>query len=298
MDAARARRLANAWPYRRLLAPALAAVERGRKRSRRKNGDSPRPIYPRPHRTLRDTPEQIALADRISAIDWYHSIDLGAGVWTPGQYDHTPALPLYPIPTDLTGMRCLDIATMDGFWAFEMERRGAQEVVALDIASFSDLDLPEFKLNELREKGGLPETGKGFELASKILQSRVQRSICNAYDLSPAKYGTFDLVFCGDLMVHLSNPVQVLRNIFSVTRGSAIIVEPCRPALAAAHLGAVGRLVADLDACQWWDFTPAFLESVIRAAGFRNVEQVAEIDIRWRRAPEVSTPRAAFVAYD
>ena len=38
-------------------------------------------------------------------------------------------------------MRALDVGTWDGFWAFEMERRGA-EVTALDLDDERDLDWP------------------------------------------------------------------------------------------------------------------------------------------------------------
>ncbi len=38
-------------------------------------------------------------------------------------------------------MRVLDVGTWDGFWAFEMERRGA-DVVALDVEHESEYDWP------------------------------------------------------------------------------------------------------------------------------------------------------------
>lgn len=30
-----------------------------------------------------------------------------------------------PLPDSLDGMRCLDVGTQNGFWAFELERRAA-----------------------------------------------------------------------------------------------------------------------------------------------------------------------------
>ena len=48
---------------------------------------------------------------------------------TEGTFDLRPYVARYGLPTDMTGMRALDVGTWDGFWAFEMERRGA-EVVA------------------------------------------------------------------------------------------------------------------------------------------------------------------------
>src|SRR5918998_3481447 len=64
----------------------------------------------------------------VERYPWYHTLELGEGVVTKGMFDHRPHLHHYPIPADLSGKRCLDVATIDGFWAFEMERRGAASV--------------------------------------------------------------------------------------------------------------------------------------------------------------------------
>jgi len=49
-------------------------------------------------------------------------------------------------PTSLEGKTALDAGTGDGFFAFEMERRGAERVVAIDVARVADCDwLPRMK---------------------------------------------------------------------------------------------------------------------------------------------------------
>ena len=55
---------------------------------------------------------------------WYHTIDVAPGVATPGWFDLRPVVDRYPWP-DVTGKRCLDIGTYDGFLAFQLEARGA-----------------------------------------------------------------------------------------------------------------------------------------------------------------------------
>src|SRR5207244_9825176 len=70
---------------------------------------------------------------------WYHSIELGPGVVTPGVFDLRPIVERLPWP-DLAGKRCLDVGTSDGFFAFELERRGAGEVVAVDIGRHEQWD--------------------------------------------------------------------------------------------------------------------------------------------------------------
>src|SRR3712207_1270494 len=126
-------------------------------------------------------PELLAEAERYP---WYHSLDLGQGVVTRCMFDHRPVLDRYPIPADLTGMRCLDVATMDGFWAFELERRGAASVTAIDLEDPEDLDWPASLRNTDNKQ--LDETkAERFALAKEALGSKVERVICSAYDLGP-----------------------------------------------------------------------------------------------------------------
>src|SRR3954451_21387502 len=81
------------------------------------------------------------LGRRVHDLLWYHTIDLPEDVVTPGWFDLRPVVDVMPWP-DLQGKRCLDIGTYDGFLAFEMERRGAREVVAVDINDHTKWDWP------------------------------------------------------------------------------------------------------------------------------------------------------------
>src|SRR2546421_356283 len=74
-----------------------------------------------------------ALAARIASVPWYQRVPLPHGLVTPGNFDTLRELDQLPFPSSLDGKRCLDVATANGFWAFEMERRGAGEVVAIDL---------------------------------------------------------------------------------------------------------------------------------------------------------------------
>ena len=66
-------------------------------------------------------------------IAWYHTFDLPDGTATRGMFDHRRVAPKLPIPASLEGKRCLDVAAADGFWSFELAKRGAKEVVSLDL---------------------------------------------------------------------------------------------------------------------------------------------------------------------
>ena len=116
--------------------------------------------------------ERDELAREVASNTWYHTIDLGEGIVTPGMFDHRPAVDRYLLPDDLSGMRCLDVGTMDGFWAFEMERRGAAEVLATDVVGVDDLDWPprwrvqvEPVLDETKQdRFGSGSCGAGFSV--------------------------------------------------------------------------------------------------------------------------------------
>ena len=66
-------------------------------------------------------------------FDWYHTIDLGDGVVTAGLYDHRPLVPCYGLPDDLVGLSALDVGPAHGFFAFELEARGADPVVTVEL---------------------------------------------------------------------------------------------------------------------------------------------------------------------
>ena len=81
-----------------------------------------------------------ALADRVAARDWYHTLELAPGVVTPGWFDLRDMPDKVGLPASLAAQRCLDVGTFDGFWAFAMERRGAAEVVAADVPDPAEWD--------------------------------------------------------------------------------------------------------------------------------------------------------------
>jgi tRNA (mo5U34)-methyltransferase len=208
------------------------------------------------------------LRAEIERFPWYHTIELGNGVVTQGMFDHRPVLDRYPIPGNLSGKRCLDVATMDGFWAFEMERRGAESVTALDLEDPDELDWPASLRGD--HDRSLDETkAERFALVKEALGSKVERVLLSAYDLGP-DLGTFDFVFCGDLLLHVKDPITPVENIRSVCTESAVIVNVIKKFRFNDK-----RPLAELDGVdhfEWWVTNLAGLERIVRAAGFARVE--------------------------
>lgn len=208
------------------------------------------------------------LQAEVDRYPWYHTLDLGEGVRTRGMFDHAPVLRHYPIPEDLTGMRCLDVATMDGYWAFEMERRGAASVTALDLENPEQLDWPA-SLRAHHDKSMDETKAARFAIAKEALGSNVERVLLSAYDLGP-DLGSFDFVFCGDLLLHIKDPVTAVENIRSVCSGSAVIANVIKKFRLYEK-----RPMAELDGIdhfEWWVTNLAGLVRLVQAAGFSRVE--------------------------
>jgi tRNA (mo5U34)-methyltransferase len=208
------------------------------------------------------------LEREVARYRWYHTLDLGHGVVTEGLFDHRPVLDRYLLPRDLTGMRCLDVGTMDGFWAFEMERRGAAEVLAADVPAVDDLDWPPRWRSSV--KPTLDETKAArFELAHRALDSQVRRIERSVYELA-GDLGKFDLIFCGDLLLHLKDPITAVQRMRAVCRGSAIVCNPVK-----RFWFAPGRALAEFDGVnefQWWLLSEASIRRIMFAIGFDQVQ--------------------------
>jgi tRNA (mo5U34)-methyltransferase len=214
------------------------------------------------------TPEAQAIMDRIKDIEWYHVLELPHGVATPGRADHRRQKHLYGLPEDMTGMKALDVATFDGFWAFEMERRGAN-VTAVDIGRWSQADVPLRWLERMK-----PEedriTGDGFRLAKELLGSKVKRKEMSVYDLNPKDLGQYDIVFLSDLLLHIRDPQRALEKLWTVVKnpgGYAIIAEPYSPDLEGYKDVALTQFIG-YDKFVWQIPSTATLRTMLSQAGF------------------------------
>jgi tRNA (mo5U34)-methyltransferase len=218
----------------------------------------------------------VDLAAQVAAARWYHAMPLPGGIVTPGDYDMPDVMGRIPFPEDLSGKRCLDVGTRDGFFAFEMERRGAAEVIGIDIFDPARVDFPHPRPKiegELRE--GLEERASTFEIAAAAFGSKVKRVDLSVYDLPGSDIGEFDFAFIGTLLLHLRDPARALAAIASVlkTGGTLVSNEPYSVVMALSH---PRRAVAQIEMRGprpfWWIANPAGHRQLVQAAGFEIVE--------------------------
>jgi SAM-dependent methyltransferase len=225
--------------------------------------------------TAPDTAPDATAAALAANPVWYHTLELPGGALTPGQIDLRRVAGKL-LPATLTGARALDVGTFDGFWAFELERRGA-EVVAIDIADVGQAQLPpdarESVEREARAFG--IELGRGFALAAELLSSRVRRIECDVLELTPeASGGPVDVVFVGALLVHMRDPVQALERIRDVLvpGGRLYQLEAVSLWLSALHpRRPVAHLQTLCTSFNWWYPNDAMLRAWLRTAGFADV---------------------------
>jgi tRNA (mo5U34)-methyltransferase len=211
---------------------------------------------------------------------WYHTIELGDGLVTRGVFDHRGIVHATGIPDSLAGRTALDVGTANGYYAFEMEARGAERVVAVDVAGSVDWDwLPRFKRPVTPDP--MEDHRARFELARRMRGSTVEYRTTSVYDLSPETVGVFDVAVCGSLLLHLQNPLRALAAIRSVTREFAVVevwldteLEKLAPTLPLLNFGARAAEEEPGEACTYWRFTTAALVEMMEYAGFTDCEQM------------------------
>src|SRR3954470_11535923 len=213
------------------------------------------------------------LSAEIAGHQWYHTMELAPGVETPGWHDTRPVVRHIPFPVSLEGKRCLDVGTFDGFWAFEMERRGASDVVAIDILDPEQWDWPAgSEASVVAAIGERKAGGSGFEMARRGVHPSVERLERSVYDVNEADMGRFDLIYLGSLLVHLRDPVRALERLRAVCDGTMIVMDGIDLLLS---LILPRRPVATLDARGrpwWWYPNQAGLARLIEAGGFDLVQ--------------------------
>jgi tRNA (mo5U34)-methyltransferase len=199
------------------------------------------------------TPEAARAFLEDAAFVWHQHFELVPGVWTPGVSPIDWLCHQAGVPTDLTGLTVLDIGTTNAGTAFEMERRGADRVVAVDI-----FDAEWFGVRPLIE----------------FLGSRVQFVQATVYELADRFPEPFDLVICWGVLYHLRHPLLALDNLRAVTGGEASLeTAVCDGELPEIVRGqALTRFYRQdelaKDGSNWFAPTVASLEDWVRSCGF------------------------------
>jgi len=211
------------------------------------------------------------LKARARSIGWYHSIELRPGFVTKGEFDLRPYVEKHCLPERLDGMRALDAGTFNGFWAFEMERRGA-EVIALDLDDPNDLDWPAFR----PRVHGTDPIGDGFRLAREALGSEVERVPKSLYAATPDELGTFDFAFCGAVLIHLRDPLLAMERIHGLLNdGGTFLSAEAYSRIAGLSPFPIARYRAHRSkAPVFWEPSARTWKMMLEASGFTDMKRL------------------------
>lgn len=216
---------------------------------------------------------------------WYHAVDLGDGLVTPGDYDYRSQIDAFGLPTDLRGKRVLDVGSATGYFAFEFERRGA-EVVSVELPSLDKWDILGAERDAIVQEiadahhAATPEEAYDrhldgpFLFCHSRLKSKVKRCYSSVYDLTLTKVGgeKFDLVYAGDILMHLFSPLKALDVLSGLSRGSLMLtLEVPFPGNAAEPLMSFRGLVNGKEGRTWWMPSRGFAEHALKRMGFGSV---------------------------
>ena len=211
------------------------------------------------------------------AIQWWHTIDLGNGIITPGHVDQRTELAKLHLP-DLTDKTVLDLGTWDGYYAFEVEKLGASRVLAVDTWAIG--------------------TGyAGFNYARSALKSRVEMMQADVMILLPGDLGRWDVVLFLGLLYHLRHPLLALERIVELVAPDGLLVletYTCTPEqVDREHFDEIRPALVYLesdnsDPAEWKFFgpTPALVHHWLKMVGFtgETVHRDHRLVVHARRA--------------
>lgn len=223
----------------------------------------------------------------MAEIGWYHSIDLGQGVVTPGLSRTSIVREALP---EFRERSVLDIGAWDGYYSFLAEREGARHVVALDHYMWRiDYAAREAYWQRCAGEGVIPDPDhdsdfltrddlpgrRGFDLARTVLHSRVEPVVADFMTADLDRLGRFDVVLMLGVLYHLVEPFTALRRLRALTREVAVIETEALHVEGLEDVPLLRFVAGDEinhDYSNWMLFSETGLHDLCRAAGFRRIE--------------------------
>jgi hypothetical protein len=165
---------------------------------------------------------------RLEDCTFYHVIDLPV-VGTQGgptSWDLRGRFDEYIGSVPLAGKTVLDVGAASGFLTFEAERRGAT-VTSFDADSpdkFQYVPYPDIDKVKAAQEVWFRTIRNSYWLSHHLLKSRAELVTGDIYQIGRA-VSPHDISIVGQILVHLRDPLEALRQVALITRETMIIVE-------------------------------------------------------------------------
>ncbi len=156
------------------------------------------------------------LQNEIEKHDWFHAINLGEGITTPGRFSSStpPNWTLFPVyyfleNVSIRDMDCIDVGAADGIVSFILKQEGARRVIASDRARRETFLLVRAHLGleiDYLPHSSLDNYGIYHELIERGL---------------PTKY---DLVILAGVIYHAYDPLVVMMHARKILKQNGIMI--------------------------------------------------------------------------
>jgi tRNA (mo5U34)-methyltransferase len=200
-----------------------------------------------------------ALQAEVDALRWFHQIDFGDGVLSPGWIKKPKvervAKMLFTMP--VAGKTVLDIGCWDGAYSVEATRLGARRVLATDHFAWSDQCWGD---------------RRAFELTRARLAPSIEVMDIDIPDLSVERVGTFDIVLFLGVFYHLRHPLETLERVAALA-GECLVLEThlLRSLSGKPMMRFLPQKELNGDNTNWWLPNRACVEAMLRDVGFKRI---------------------------
>lgn len=217
----------------------------------------------------------MTLNDQLKAMGpWYHSIDLGNGVLTPGHPFENgvwSTIRTERIKTSYQGKKVLDLATFEGMWAFDAERLGASLVIGVD-TNYRAYERFQFCKQSLGSKVIGFYNVPMFDIVNRLDVYWNGRNIgVGSEELAGDKEWRFDIIQHLGVFYHLMDPVtSLLQSRSLIAENGTLLLETLARSdgECVMSLNDSGGKTLSGDPSVYWVPTEPCLNVMLKLAGF------------------------------
>lgn len=145
------------------------------------------------------------ILEKVKMFSWYHIIDVGHGIKTPGYNNlnlQQAVVNKALARVDFKEKKVLDIGCRDGMYCFDAEKRGASEIIGID---------------SMISKGAT-------EFLIPYFNSKVKMYEMSLFELTPEKFGLFDVIIFPGVLYHLRYPFSALKIMRTLLKPNGIMI--------------------------------------------------------------------------